>query len=139
MDLKSCYRGKNQPQLIKVEVRIVIKRVFGLGEADGMIACVWRCMTQSSSAENYLNYLIRDVFPAYRSATGNRGFFVLNDINEDLAYFLLLSFWESNKAFVNFVSQDSENSLSHPEKEDYLVAYESRIKKYQVVDLRYDT
>lgn len=104
-----------------------------------MIACVWRGMTQSSSAENYLDYLMRNVVPAYRSAAGNRGVFILNDVYEDLAYFLLLSFWESDKAFVNFAGQDLENSLLRPERGDYLLAYESTTKKYQVASLHFDT
>lgn len=116
-----------------------MKEMMIVDETQGMIACIWRCITQSSSAQTYLAYLDQEVIPSYRSAAGNRGVYILKEINEDLAYFLLLSFWETNEAFVNFAGQDLEISLSHPEHKEYLLAYESTIKKYHVVNTGYES
>jgi heme-degrading monooxygenase HmoA len=100
-----------------------------------MIACIWRGITQASQAERYLDYLNGNVIPTYQADAGNKGIFVLKDIQGELAHFLLLSFWDSKEALINFAGQDSEILNQSPESEEYLIAYESMIKKYQVVSL----
>jgi heme-degrading monooxygenase HmoA len=102
-----------------------------------MIACIWRCITQASLAESYLDNLIRNVVSPYQSAAGNQGVFVLNEIQEDVAHFLLLSFWDSSEAFLRFTSQAPETSIPYTESEEYMLAYESTIKKYHVASAGY--
>ncbi len=100
-----------------------------------MIACIWRSITQASQAESYLEYLNGKVVPNYQADDGNQGVFVLRDIQGELAHFLLLSFWDSKEALINFAGQDFGIVNQPPESDEYLIAYESTIKKYQVVSL----
>jgi heme-degrading monooxygenase HmoA len=100
-----------------------------------MIASIWRGVTQSSLAERYLEYLNQCVVPRLQTAPGNQGIFVLRDIQGELAYFLILAFWESTEALIEFAGEGFEYAIQHPEDEEYLLAFESVISQYQVVSV----
>jgi heme-degrading monooxygenase HmoA len=100
-----------------------------------MIASIWRGVTQASLAERYLEYLNQCVIPHYQADPGNLGIFILRDVQGELAHFLILSFWESTEALIRFAGQDCEYAMQHPEDEEYLLAFESVINKYQVVSV----
>lgn len=98
-----------------------------------MIASIWHCVTHVLQSERYLEYLNQSVVPHYQTEVGNQGVFVLRDIRGELAHYLILSFWESKDALNKFAMQDCEIVYHPPEVEEYLIAYESLIKKYQVM------
>lgn len=100
-----------------------------------MIACIWRGVTQVPQSERYLEYLNQGLVPRYQADVGNQGVFVLREIRGELVHFLILSFWESKEALNKFADQDYEIAYHPPEVEKYLIAYESMIKKYQVVSI----
>lgn len=106
-----------------------------MDEVFVMIACIFRGVTQVSQSERYLEYLNQSVIPHYQADAGNRGVFVLRDFQGELAHFLLLSFWESTEALIKFAGHDFEIANQHAEGEEYLISYESMIKKYQVVSV----
>jgi heme-degrading monooxygenase HmoA len=100
-----------------------------------MIASIWRGVTQASLAERYLEYLNQCVVPHHQSDSGNQGIFVLRDIQGELAHFLILAFWESKEALIEFAGEGFEYAIQHPEDEEYLLAFESVISQYQVVSV----
>lgn len=100
-----------------------------------MIASIWRGVTQSSQAERYLEYLNQCVIPHYQAVPRNQGVFILRDIQGELAYFLILAFWESTEALIEFAGEGFEYAIQHPEDEEHLLAFESVISQYQVVSV----
>lgn len=101
-----------------------------------MIARIWQGITLATKAEQYLEYLNQFVVPAVQMAEGNEGLFILQDLRGDLSHFLLLSFWTSNEALINFAGAHSSEfevvNLS-PEEESLLVAFESTAMHYKVL------
>ncbi len=98
-----------------------------------MIARIWRGITLTSKADEYLQYLHQNVIPGYKAADGNLGMLVLRDFQDNLAYFLLLSFWSSCEALEKFTYPDLNVAKQAPEEKEFLIAYESIVTHYEVV------
>jgi heme-degrading monooxygenase HmoA len=100
------------------------------------IVRLWRGITLATKANQYLEYLNKFVAPAFQMAEGNEGLLVLQDQQDELVYFLLLSFWTSQEALQNFTGAHSPEldvvNLS-PEEQSLLVAFESTARYYKVV------
>jgi heme-degrading monooxygenase HmoA len=58
-----------------------------------MIARIWHGVTDASRSEDYLDYLNKTGVPDYRATDGNQGVYVLRQVKEGEAHFLLISFW----------------------------------------------
>src|SRR5574341_2601468 len=98
------------------------------------IVRIWRSVTLATKAEQYLEYLIRIVIPAYQSAEGNKALFVMKELQGELAHCLLLSFWTSDEALVNFAGADCpEVANPSPGEKSLLIAFESTARHYKVV------
>lgn len=98
-----------------------------------MIARIWRGVTLASKADNYFEFLSRTVIPNHQAAGGNRGIFVLRDIHGDMAHFLLISLWSSHEALTEFAGPDMEIAKQDPEEKNFLIAFESIVKHYEVI------
>lgn len=98
------------------------------------IVRIWRSVTLARKAEQYLEYLNRIVIPAYLTAEGNKGLFILKELQGELAHFLLLSFWTSDKEFESSVGADTCEVVNpSPEEKSLLIAFESIARHYDVV------
>lgn len=100
------------------------------------VARLWRGITLATKANQYLEYLNEFVAPAFQMAEGNEGLLVLQDQQDELAYFWFLSFWTSHEALRNFTGANSlEFDIVHlsPEEQSLLVAFESTARYYKVV------
>ncbi|MGE5221412.1 MAG: hypothetical protein ACM3PY_03180 [Omnitrophica WOR_2 bacterium] len=98
-----------------------------------MIARIWRGITLTSKADEYLQYLHQNIIPCFEAADGNLGMLVLRDFQDNLAYFLLLSFWSSCEALEKFTYPDLNVAKQAPEEKELLIAYESIATHYEVV------
>ena len=98
-----------------------------------MIARVWRGITPIGKAEQYLEYLNQTVVPGYQAAEGNEGFFIFREVQGELAYFLLLSLWSSCDDLAAFPDPDQELARQAPEEQRFLVASESVVAHYEVL------
>ena len=97
---------------------------------------IWSCIALATKANQYLGYLNKFVVPAFQTADGNEGLFILQEPRGELAHFLLLSFWTSNESPVNFSgahSSELEVVKLSPEEQSLLVAFESTARYYKVV------
>jgi len=97
-----------------------------------MIARIWRGKTKPSDAEAYLEYLFKSGIPAYRATRGNKGAWVLRRIDNDIAHFITLSFWESREAIAAFAGADIEVAKYYPEDEKYLLEFEPTVAHYEL-------
>ena len=60
-----------------------------------MIARAWHGVTAENRADEYHQYLMETGVPGLQGTPGNKGVFVLRDVHDGSAEFLLISLWDS--------------------------------------------
>lgn len=99
-----------------------------------MIARIWHGKTKASDATAYLEYLFKSGIPGYRATRGNTGAWVLRRIDNDIAHFITVSFWESRDAIAAFAGADTEVAKYYPEDEKYLLEFEPKVTHYELFE-----
>jgi len=99
-----------------------------------MIARIWHGKTKASDATAYLEYLFQSGIPAYRATSGNKGAWVLRRMDNGVAHFITLSFWESHDAIVAFAGADIAVAKYYPEDEKYLLEFEPTVMHYELFE-----
>jgi heme-degrading monooxygenase HmoA len=97
-----------------------------------MIARIWHGKTKASDAAAYLEYLFQSGVPGYRATEGNKGAWVLRQIEGDVAHFITLSFWESREAIAAFAGADIAVAKYYPEDRKYLLEFEPTVTHYEL-------
>jgi heme-degrading monooxygenase HmoA len=97
-----------------------------------LIARVWRGLTKSERAEDYLKYLKRTGLKDYASTKGNLGTFVLTRPSGENTEFLLISLWRSRTDISRFAGKDVEKAVYYPEDKDFLLELEPSVRHYVV-------
>jgi len=98
-----------------------------------MIARIWHGEVATEWADEYLDYPNRTGVPDYRATGGNRGVYVLRRLEEDLANFLTVSFWESMQKIEGFAGADPEKARYYPEDERLLLNFEPAVGHFEAV------
>ena len=98
-----------------------------------MIARIWRSTTTLSNAEGYQEYLNRFIVPAYQTAEGNQGVYVMKECQGELTHFLLLTLWASDESLEKYTGTANDVVNPVPEERDLLVAFESTARRYRVI------
>ncbi|MFO7586601.1 MAG: antibiotic biosynthesis monooxygenase [Gemmatimonadota bacterium] len=99
-----------------------------------MIARVWHGAVPADWADAYREYLLRTGIRDARATPGNRGVRVLRRIEEDVAHFLFITFWESKDAIRAFAGGDVERARYYPEDEVFLLELEPFVTHYEVLE-----
>lgn len=99
-----------------------------------MIARIWHGKTKASDATAYLEYLFKSGMPAYRATTGNKGAWVLRRIDNEVAHFITLSFWESQEAIAAFAGPDITVAKYFPEDAKYLLEFEPTVMHFELFE-----
>jgi heme-degrading monooxygenase HmoA len=99
-----------------------------------MIARIWHGKTKASDATAYLECLFKSGIPAYRATRGNKGAWVLRRMDNGVAHFITLSFWESHEAIVAFAGADIAVAKYYPEDEKYLLEFEPTVMHYELFE-----
>ena len=87
-----------------------------------MMARLWHGRTKAADADEYKRYLFNSGIPAYRATAGNRGAWVLCRIEDDIAHFVTLSFWESREAVKAFAGDAIETlTISRKTRNIFLI------------------
>jgi heme-degrading monooxygenase HmoA len=97
-----------------------------------MIARMWHGRTRAADADAYLEYLHQTGIPDYRGTPGNRGAWVLRRVEDEVAHFVTLTFWESREAIRAFAGQDINLARYYPEDKKYLLEFEPAVTHYEV-------
>jgi heme-degrading monooxygenase HmoA len=97
-----------------------------------MIARMWHGRTRAADADAYLEYLHKTGIPDYRGTPGNRGAWVLRRVEDEVAHFVTLTFWESREAIRAFAGQDINLARYYPEDKKYLLEFEPAVTHYEV-------
>ncbi len=98
-----------------------------------MIARIWRGITRESDKDTYYEYLQRTGLKDYASIPGNRGVWVLRQVSQGKAKFLLISLWDSYDAIKAFAGPDFENAVYYPEDKKFLLELDPHVSHYEVL------
>jgi heme-degrading monooxygenase HmoA len=98
-----------------------------------MIARIWHGITRSKDAEEYLDYLKRTGVPDSKGTEGNRGVYVLREIDGEKAHFLFISLWNSTEAIGRFAGSEIDRARYYPEDEKFLLELEPFVEHYEVL------
>lgn len=99
-----------------------------------MIARIWRGVTRAEQADSYYDYLERTGLKEYRETPGNRGVWVLRQVQDGKATFLLISLWDSLDAIRRFAGDDITTSVYYPEDHEFLLELEPKVAHYDVLN-----
>ena len=97
-----------------------------------MIARLWHGRTPPEKADSYLDYLNRTGMPDYRRTAGNLGAYVMRRIENGVAHFFTLTFWDSYDAVKRFAGKDVDQARYYPEDKDFLLEFESNVEHYEL-------
>jgi heme-degrading monooxygenase HmoA len=98
-----------------------------------MIARVWHGAVPEPQAEAYYEYLLQTGLADYQRTPGNQGVTVLRRVQEGVAHFQLLTFWESYAAIEAFAGPDYERARYYPEDAAFLLELEPYVTHYEVL------
>lgn len=98
-----------------------------------MIARIWRGVTPESKKDEYYQYLLKTGVKNYRAPGGNRGVYVLRQLKNSQAEFMLISLWDSFEDIKKFAGQDFEKAVYYPEDKEFLLELEPNVLHYEVL------
>jgi len=99
-----------------------------------MIARKWHGMVHAEKADAYHAYLIKTGLKDYADIAGNRGVFLFKRINEGIAHFDTLTFWDNYEAIKRFAGEDYKKARYYPEDKDFLLEFEEYVTHYEVLE-----
>lgn len=97
-----------------------------------MIARIWHGTTRPEKADSYLDYLNRTGIPDYRQTAGNLGAYVMRRMENGVAHFFTLTFWDSYDAIKQFAGKNYTQAKYYPEDKDYLLDFEPKVEHYEL-------
>ena len=98
-----------------------------------MISRMWHGTVPTAKAEAYRTFLNTRAIPDYQSIPGNISVHILERVEDDITYFITLTFWESWDAIHRFAGADAETSKYYLEDQDFLLTFEPQVVHDEVV------
>jgi heme-degrading monooxygenase HmoA len=100
----------------------------------GAIARTWHGTTSTVKADAYLELMRTVALPDYRSTPGNLCAFTLVRRESDAVHFLMVTFWESEKAIAAFAGKPIEVAKFYDFDDNFLVVKEPTATHYELYD-----
>jgi heme-degrading monooxygenase HmoA len=97
-----------------------------------MIARIWHGRTPASKGKEYLEYVKETGVDQLRSTEGNRGVYVFQRVEGDVAEIIVMSLWESREAINRFAGPDPEKAVYYPKDTEYLLELDPHVRHYDV-------
>lgn len=97
-----------------------------------MIARIWRGVTRAEDAERYMEYVKETGISGYLNTPGNISASILQNVQEDRAEIITLTFWESWEAIKGFAGDDPSLAVYYPEDDEMLIEKSERVEHYTV-------
>jgi len=98
-----------------------------------MIARAWHGVTAENRADEYHHYLMETGVPELQGTPGNQGVFVLREVHDGRAEFLLISLWDSWEAIRQFAGEQVNRARYYPRDAEYLFELEPEVRHYEVL------
>ena len=97
-----------------------------------MIARVWSGRTPASKAEQYTEYMNQTGVKELHETKGNRGVLMFRRLNQEIAEFTIISFWDSRESIKRFAGEDINKAVYYPADAEFLLELEPELKHYEV-------
>lgn len=96
-----------------------------------MIARIWHGCTKAKDYEEYAELMNSKAIPDYKGTTGFIDLIFLRRIDEGIAHFTLITFWENLEVIKNFAGDEFDKAKYYPEDERFLLEFEERVTHYE--------
>jgi len=97
-----------------------------------MIARIWEGRTTPSKAADYKEFLLRVAVPDYKSVKEIQRIQFLHHVENNVAYFTLITFWPSIETIKKFAGPDYEKAKYYSEDDEFLLEFPEKVKHYEV-------
>ncbi len=97
-----------------------------------MIARIWQGRTKVEHLEEYTNFMKVRAIPDYKKTDGFIKLTFLNRIDDEFAYFNLITYWKNLEVIKNFAGTDFEKAKYYPEDKNYLIDFPEKVTHYEV-------
>jgi len=99
-----------------------------------MISRHWKGVAKVEEANNYIDHLQRETFPAIREIDGFIDASILNRATESGVEFLVVTRWRSMDAIRHFAGESTNVAVVPMAVQAMMVEYDKRVEHYEVVD-----
>ena len=99
-----------------------------------MISRQWSGLARPSRAEDYIEHLRTETFPALRKIPGFVDASILSRTLGAGVQFQVVTRWESLDAIANFAGADTEVAVVPSEVTDMMIEYDHRARHFKVVE-----
>lgn len=98
-----------------------------------MIARIWHGVAPECEAEDYADYCLHTGVPDLRATAGNQGVYLLHNVRDGEAEFLMISLWDSFDAIRKFSGPEVERAHYYSRDEEFLNELEPTVSHYEVL------
>jgi heme-degrading monooxygenase HmoA len=99
-----------------------------------VISRQWRGLAQPNQAQNYVQHLRTETFPALRELPGFVSASILSRRLVDGIEFLIVTQWDSLDAIARFAGPDLEAAVIHPKAAEMMIEYDLRVRHFEVIE-----
>jgi len=99
-----------------------------------MISRQWRALARREQAQNYIEHLRSETFPALRRLAGFVGASILLRQVQEGTEFLIVTRWESLASIRQFAGEDPEAAVVPAAVAAMMLDYERRVRHFEVVE-----
>jgi len=97
-----------------------------------MIARIWHGRTLVEDFDTYTKFMKEKAIPDYKKTNGFVKLTFLRNIENNIAHFTLITFWENLQVIKNFAGEDFEKAKYYPEDENFLLEFEEKVTHFEV-------
>ena len=97
-----------------------------------MIARNWKGKTRIEDLEAYTEFMKVRAIPDYSKGDGFVKLSFLRRVDEQFAYYDLITYWDNLEVIKGFAGEDYETAKYYPEDEKYLLEFPSKVTHYEV-------
>lgn len=97
-----------------------------------MVARIWHGTTKANHLEEYTEFMKSIAIPDYKKTAGFVKLSFLRRVENDIAHFTLVTYWENLEVIKNFAGEDYEIAKYYPEDKDYLLEFEKKVAHFEV-------
>ena len=97
-----------------------------------MIARIWKGQTKIEHLDAYTTFMKARAIPDYKKTDGFVKLTFLKRVDEEFAYFNLITFWVNLEVIKNFAGHDFEKAKYYPEDKNYLIDFPENVIHYEV-------
>jgi len=97
-----------------------------------MIVRIWKGKTKIEHVEDYTEFMKVRAIPDYKKTDGFIKLTFLKRMDNEFAYFDLLTFWKNIEVIKNFAGDDFEKAKYYPEDNNYLIDFPEKVTHYEV-------